>query len=306
MQDWVGKYNIQLLLQRNVIVFKLGMMKKLNKLIVVLVMACSLSACDFLLFDPKGPIAAEQMELIILSFLVMMIVVVPVIFMTFWFSIKYRDRVESTSEYLPNWEHSNKIEAIVWSVPLIIIAVLGVITYQTSFSLDPRQALASDKDTLRIQVVALDWKWLFIYPEQEIATVNEVALPVDTPVEFLITSDTVMNSFFVPQLGSMIYAMAGMENQLYLVADQAGEYRGMSANYSGFGFSGMKFKALAKSDADFDQWVSDIKALQSPLDQETYSQLSDKTKDHPVEHYSSVHPLMFNRIIEKYTGKQDG
>lgn len=282
------------------------MIKRLIKIIAALAITASLSACEFLLFDPKGPIAEEQMNLIILSFLVMMIVVVPVFFMTFWFSIKYRDRADSKAEYLPNWEHSNKIEAIVWSIPLIIIAVLGVITYQTSYSLDPRQALKSDKATLRIQVVALDWKWLFIYPEQKIATVNEVALPVDTPVEFLITSDTVMNSFFVPQLGSMIYAMAGMENQLYLIADEPGEYRGMSANYSGFGFSGMKFKALAKSDSDFEQWVATIKASEASLNNESYSQLSIKTKDHPIEHYSSVHPLMFNRIIEKYTGKQDG
>jgi len=173
-----------------------------------------LGGCEYLLFDPKGPIAAEQMDLIILSFLVMMIVVVPVFFMTFWFSIKYRDG-NKKSEYLPHWEHSNKIEVVVWSVPLAIIIALGIITYKTSFSLDPRQALESENPTLRVQVVALDWKWLFIYPEQEIATVNEFAMPVDTPVEFLITSDTVMNSFFVPQLGSMIYAMAGMENQLY-------------------------------------------------------------------------------------------
>ncbi len=280
-------------------------MKRISRLLL-LPPLLALGGCDYLLFDPKGPIAAEQMELIILSFLVMMIVVVPVFFMTFWFSIKYREGAKEKAEYLPNWEHSNKIEAIVWAVPLAIIITLGIITYKTSHSLDPRQALQSENPTLRIQVVALDWKWLFIYPEQEIATVNEVALPVNTPVEFLITSDTVMNSFFVPQLGSMIYAMAGMENQLHLIADEPGEYRGMSANYSGFGFSGMKFKALAKTDADFDQWVASVKAKPAILDDESYAALSSKTKDHPVEHYSQVHPLTFNRIIEKYTGEQDG
>ncbi len=274
--------------------------------ILLLALLLSLGGCDYLLFDPKGPIAAEQMELIILSFLVMMIVVVPVFFMTFWFSIKYREGAKDKTEYLPNWDHSNKIEFVVWAVPLIIIIVLGVITYRTSFSLDPRQAFSTDKETLRIQVIALDWKWLFIYPEQEIATVNEVALPVDTPVEFLITSDTVMNSFFVPQLGSMIYAMAGMENQLHLIADEPGEYRGMSANYSGFGFSGMKFKTLAKSEQDFEQWVQSVKSVSARLDDQTYAALSVKTKDHAVEHYSYVHPLTFNRVIEKYTGKQNG
>ena len=281
------------------------MINKMFKLTLSIALLLSLSGCELLLFDPKGPIAQEQMELIILSFLVMMIVVVPVIFMTFWFAIKYRDGNEN-AEYKPNWEHSNLIEIIVWSVPLIIIIILGVITYKTSHSLDPRQAIKSDQETIRIQVVSLDWKWLFIYPEQEIATVNELALPVDVPVEFLITSDTVMNSFFVPQLGSMIYAMAGMENQLHLIADEEGSYRGMSANYSGFGFSGMKFTAHAKSNDDFNSWINEIKASNNVLTADAYQALTSKSKDHPIEHYSSVNPLMFNQIIEKYTGAQNG
>lgn len=265
----------------------------------------AIGQAELLLFDPKGPIAAEQMDLIILSFLIMMIVVIPVIGMTVWFSIRYRANNDK-ADYKPHWEHSTLIEIIVWSVPLAIIIILGIITYKTSHSLDPRQPIQSEKETLRIQVVAMDWKWLFIYPEQEIAVVNELALPVDVPVEFLITSDTVMNSFFVPQLGSMIYAMAGMENQLHLIADEEGSYRGMSANYSGFGFSGMKFIAHAKSDQDFDSWVDKVKSSPNSLSPEVYKKLSTKTKDHPIEHYSSVNPLMFNRIIEKYTGAQNG
>lgn len=267
-----------------------------------------LGGCDYLLFDPKGPIAAEQMELIIFSFLIMMIVVIPVFFMTFWFSIKYRanNSKNTESDYRPEWEHSNKVEAVVWSVPLAIIIALGVITYKTSFSLDPRKPIESDQATMRIQVVALDWKWLFIYPEQGVATVNELAMPVDRPVEFLITSDTVMNSFFVPQLGSMIYAMAGMENQLNLIADQTGDYRGLSANYSGFGFSGMKFRALVKTEDEFASWVDNVKATNEALSKDVYATLAKKTKDHPVEYYSQVNPLLFNRIIEKYTGAQNG
>ncbi|MGB1309829.1 MAG: ubiquinol oxidase subunit II [Leucothrix sp.] len=281
------------------------MLLKQLKLLILLMALPALGHAEYLLFDPKGPIAAEQMDLIILSFLIMMIVVIPVIGMTIWFAIKYRASNDK-ADYKPHWEHSNLIEFVVWSVPLAIIVTLGIITYQTSHSLDPRQAIQSNKDTLRIQVVALDWKWLFIYPEQEIAVVNELALPVDTPVEFLITSDTVMNSFFVPQLGSMIYAMAGMENQLHLVADKAGAYRGMSANYSGFGFSGMKFIAHAKSEQDFASWVSQVKSSPNTLSADAYKKLSVKTKDHSIEHYSSVNPLMFNRIIEKYTGAQNG
>jgi len=282
------------------------MLNRVTKLLSILLFLPLLGGCgDFLLFDPKGPIAAEQMDLIILSFLVMMIVVVPVFIMTIWFAIRYRAN-NKKARYDADWEHSNMIELVVWSVPLIIIIVLGIITYNTSHSLDPRQALKSDKETLRVQVVALDWKWLFIYPEQEIATVNELAVPVGVPVEFLITSDTVMNSFFVPQLGSMIYAMAGMENQLYLLADEEGTYRGLSAHYSGFGFSGMKFKAHAMNDGDFESWIANVKASPNVLSKDAYSKLVVKTKDHPVEHYSSVNPLMFNRIIEKYTGEQNG
>lgn len=280
-------------------------MNQVFRLAIIIPLLFMLGGCEFLLFDPKGPIAAEEMNLIIFSFLIMMIVVIPVFFMTFWFSIKYRED-KKDSEYLPNWEHSNKIELVVWIVPLIIIIILGVITFKTSFSLDPRKSIESEKPTMRIQVVAMDWKWLFIYPEQEIASVNELAMPVDTPVEFLITSDTVMNSFFVPQLGSMIYAMAGMENQLNLIADETGDFRGMSANYSGFGFSGMKFKARVKSDADFKAWIDNVKSTSNTLDASAYKALSVKTKDHPVEHYSKVNPLMFNRIIEKYTGEQNG
>lgn len=283
----------------------LMMIKTSFRFSLVLVFTLLLSGCDALLFDPKGPIAAEQSHLIILSFWIMMIVVIPVTIMTVVFAIKYRAS-NKNAEYKPTWEHSNLIEAVVWSIPLMIIITLGIITYQTSHSLDPRKALASETPPLRIQVVSLDWKWLFIYPEQEIATVNELAIPVDTPVEFLITSDTVMNSFFIPQLGSMIYAMAGMENQLYLEASEAGTYRGLSANYSGFGFSGMKFKAIAGSQSEFDAWVTTVKKSANSLSPEAYKTLSEKTKDHPVEYYSSVNPLLFNRIIEKYTGPQNG
>lgn len=141
---------------------------------------------------------------------------------------------------------SATIEIVVWAIPVLMIIALGIITYVTSFSVDPRKPIDSKNKPVVIQVVAMDWKWLFIYPEQQIATVNELAIPVNSPVEFLVTSDTVMNSFFIPNLGSQIYAMSGMENRLYLMADEPGEYRGFSANYSSFGFSGMKFTALAR------------------------------------------------------------
>ena len=279
---------------------KKSVIKPLNLLMVV---ACSLllSGCNFVLFDPKGPIAREEMELIITSIWIMLIVVVPVIFMSIWFPIKYRAS-NKKAEYKPDWEHSSRIEAAVWSVPILIIIALGTITYYSSYSLDPRKPIESDKATMVVQVVALDWKWLFIYPEYEIATVNELAMPVDVPVEFLITSDTVMNSFFIPHLGSQIYAMSGMENRVHLMASEAGVYPGMSANYSGFGFSGMKFSTLATSQQAFDEWVKKVKASSTALDKQSYKQLQEKSRDVAPMHFSSVNPLLFSNIIEKYTG----
>ncbi len=265
-----------------------------------------LGGCDeYALFDPKGPIGEEEKWLIIMSFLVMMIVVIPVYFMVFWFPYRYR-KSNDKSTYAPDWEHSNAIEVVVWTIPLLIIIALGIITYKTSHSLDPRKALSSDKPAITVQVVSLDWKWLFIYPEYEIATINEMAMPVNTPVEFLITSDTVMNSFFIPRLGSQIYAMSGMENRLFLEASEEGVYRGISANYSGFGFSGMKFKAHATSDQGFQQWIEKVKRSPDTLGKAEYTALTAKTKDHDVEYFANVNPLLFNSIIEKYTGAQNG
>lgn len=277
----------------------------ISKVLLLLMATLSLTGCEFLLFDPKGPIASQQKDLIIFSFVVMLFVVIPTIIIAVVFGVKYRAS-NTDNDYQPEWAHSNKVEFVVWSIPIVIIIILGIITYKTSFSLDPRQPIASEKQTMRVHVVALDWKWLFIYPEQEVASVNELAIPVNQPVEFLITSDTVMNAFFVPQLGSMIYAMAGMENQLHLIAEQEGVYRGMSANYSGFGFSGMKFKAHALNASDFNQWVTDVKSAQQTLTDARYDQLKEKSKDHPVEYFSYVNPLKFNRIIENYTGVQNG
>ena len=257
------------------------------------------------LFDPKGPIAAQQMDIILISIAVMMIVVVPVTLLGIWFPFKYRESNTKT-DYQPDWEHSNTIEAVVWAVPVLIIIVLGIITYKTSYSLDPRKPIESDKPTMVVQVVAMDWKWLFIYPEYQIATVNEMAMPVDTPVEFLVTSDTVMNSFFIPHLGTQIYAMSGMENRVHLMASEEGDYPGISANYSGFGFAGMKFTALAKSEQGFEQWVAQVKDSPTTLSDERFTALRKKSRDVKPMHFASVNPLLFSQIIERYTGGING
>ena len=273
-------------------------------LLLLLLSGCNLE--EYLLFQPKGEIAEQQSNLIVLSFLIMMIVVVPVIFMTIWFPIRYRKNRKDTekAKYTPNWEHSNKVEFWVWSIPCAIIVWLGIITYQTSFSLDPRKPIESENPTMRVHVVALDWKWLFIYPEEGIAAVNELTIPVNTPVEFLITSDTVMNSFSIPSLGSMIYAMAGMENQLHLIGEELGTYRGYSANYSGFGFSGMKFDTHVVEKTNFDQWINKVKESTDTLTPARFNELAKKTKDHPIEYFGSASPLTFNYLVEKYTGQQ--
>ena len=266
--------------------------------VLTLLSGCSLE--QYLLLDAKGPIASQLMWLIVISFLVMLIVVVPVIIMSIWFPIANRAGRKDDSNYAPNWEHSNKIEAVVWAVPILIIIVLGVITYITSYSLDPRKPIESDKEPIVVQVVAMDWKWLFIYPEYEIATVNEIAIPVGTPVEFLVTSDTVMNSFFIPNLGSQIYAMSGMENRVHLMAEEEGVYRGFSTNYSGFGYSGMKFETIATTDEGFLEWIDEVKAAPEKLDEKTLKDLRYKSRDVPARYFASVNPLLFSNIVERF------
>lgn len=285
--------------------FLMPLLMPLVRLSALLALCASLTGCNYLLFDPKGPIAQEQMEIIIFSVVVMLIVVIPVMVMGVWFPIQFRAS-NKDAEYRPNWEHSNKIEAVVWAIPIAIIVTLGWITYVSSHSLDPRVPIEADEPTMVVQVVALDWKWLFIYPEYGIATVNEMAMPVDTPVEFLITSATVMNSFFIPNLGTQIYAMSGMENRVHLMASQRGSYLGFSANYSGFGFSGMKFQAIASERDDFDSWVAEVKASGQSLDDERYVQLKKKSRDVAPMYFTLENPLLFSDIIESYTGGFNG
>lgn len=185
--------------------------------------ALLLSGCQWVVLDPKGPIGLQERSIIITATVLMLLVVVPVIALILIFAWRYRASNEK-ADYRPDWSHSNTIEAVVWLIPCLIIAALGVITWRSSHTLDPYRPLDSKVRPLRIDAVALDWKWLFIYPDQRVATVNEVAFPANVPVEFHITSATVMNAFFIPQLGSQIYAMAGMQTELHLLANEPGTY----------------------------------------------------------------------------------
>lgn len=263
-------------------------------------MALLLSGCNMALLDPKGAIGMEQKSLIMTATWLMLIVVVPVIIMTFLFAWKYRASNKNAT-YSPNWSHSNKIEFVVWTIPCIIILILGTLTWKSTQALDPRNPLPSENKPLVIEAISLDWKWLFIYPEQGIATVNEIAFPANVPVQFKVTSGSVMNSFFIPQLGSQIYAMAGMQNQVHLIANEEGVYKGMSANYSGKGFSGMKFTATATSADKFDEWVMKVKQSAKGLQMADYEQLAKPTENNAVEYFSSVKSGLYQDIINKYT-----
>ncbi|HWX10420.1 MAG TPA: ubiquinol oxidase subunit II [Trinickia sp.] len=258
-----------------------------------------LSGCNWAVLDPKGSVGVAEKSLITTSTWTMLIVVVPVILLTLAFAWRYRASSES-AEYRPAWAHSTAIEVVVWLIPSLIILFLAVLTWKSTHELDPYRPLDSKVKPINVEVVALDWKWLFIYPELGIATVNQVAFPVGTPVNFLITSDSVMNSFFIPQLGGQIYAMAGMQTQLHLLANQAGDYAGESANFSGQGFSDMKFRAIATSPEQFKAWVAKVRASSTQLDMDRYHTISQPSEKQPVAYFSTVDPKLFHNIIARY------
>ncbi len=262
--------------------------------------AALLSGCSGGVLDPKGQVGVDEKNLILIATGLMLLVVIPVIVMTLVFAWKYRAS-NKEAEYDPKWSHSGKIELVVWTIPIIIVVILGTITWATTHSLDPYQPLDYDSEPLQVEVVSLNWKWLFIYPEQNIATVNELVIPAHRQVAFKLTSESVMNSFFIPQLGSQIYTMAAMATRLHLIADEPGTYDGFSANYSGEGFSEMKFKTIAMADEQsFDDWVAQVKEADAELTGSVYQQLTEPSEADPVAYYSSVKPGLFDDIVMKY------
>jgi len=267
--------------------------------------ALLLSGCSGGVLDPKGQIGIDEKNLIIIATILMLLVVVPVIVMTLYFAWKYRDS-RTHEVYAPKWAHSTKIEATVWTIPIIIVAILGVITWQSTQDLDPYKPLEDKGEHLVVEVVSLNWKWLFIYPEQGIASVNELVFPANKPVQFKITSESTMNSFFIPQLGSQIYSMAGMETKLHLIANEPGTFDGYSANYSGAGFTGMQFDAIATPDeSSFNTWVNQVKAQDEVLDPASYQTLALPSEYHPVTYYGQVTPGLFHSIVMKYMQAHD-
>lgn len=257
------------------------------------------------LLEPKGPIGAAERSLILTAVGLMLIVVIPVIIMAFLFPWKYRAS-NTKASYAPKWSHSGKLEWIMWLVPVAIITVLGVLVWNTTHYLDPYKPIDAGLKPVRIEAVSLDWKWLFIYPDQNIATVNRLVFPANVPLSFRITSDTVMTSFFIPQLGSQIYAMAGMQTRLHLMAAEPGTYAGQNQQFSGRGYADMTFKAIATSRKQFEAWVLKVKRSPNNLDLARFEELERPSVGSPVVFFSSVKPDLFEFIIRKYKKNEKG
>ncbi|MDQ0001344.1 cytochrome o ubiquinol oxidase subunit 2 [Variovorax boronicumulans] len=275
---------------------------------LVLLPLALLAGCNTVLMNPSGDIANQQGRLIVVSTVLMLIIIIPVIALTIFFAWRYRQSNKEAT-YSPDWDHSTQLELAIWAAPLLIIIALGAITWISTHTLDPyrplsrldaKRQISPETKPLVVEVVALDWKWLFIYPEQGIATVNELAAPVDVPISFKITASSVMNSFFIPALAGQIYAMPGMETKLHAVINKPGEFEGFSANYSGAGFSGMRFKFHGLNKDDFDQWVAKVKAgKEGELTREGYTKLEVPSEREPVRHYASVDADLYNAILNR-------
>jgi len=264
-----------------------------------------LSGCNFVVLDPSGDIAMQQRDLVVISTALMLLIIVPVMALIVIFAWRYRHSNE-TAPYEPDWDHSTQLELVIWAAPLLIIICLGAVTWMATHLLDPYRALgridadrpiAQQAKPLEVNVVALDWKWLFIYPEYGIAAVNELAAPVDRPIRFSITASSVMNSFYIPALAGQIYAMPGMETKLHAVINEPGNFEGFSANYSGAGFSGMRFVFRGLEHDRFDKWVARAKAEGGTLSRQDYLVLERPSQNVPVQYFATVDPALFRAII---------
>ena len=268
---------------------------------VIVVLVLLMQGKTFAILQPAGAIARQQKDLLLFASALSLLVVIPVFVLLGFILWRYRDG-NTNATYRPNWDGSKRLESIWWGFPIAIIIVLAVVTYQTSHSLDPYRPLASDKAPVRVQVVSLQWKWLFIYPDQNIATINYLQIPEDRPINFEITSDAPMNSFWIPQLGGQVYAMTGMRTKLHLIADEPGKYVGKSANISGEGFAGMQFDVVSTTDKEFDRWVLET-SEQPGLTKNTYEELRAPSEDVPASVYSIKDKALFETIIAGYSHK---
>lgn len=265
-----------------------------------------LSGCDMVVLAPSGYVAAQQRDMLVSATLLMLLIIIPVMGLTAFFAWRYSARRQQ--RYRPDWHHSTSLELVIWAAPLLIIICLSAMTWVGTHRLDPfrplthigeRRPIPDGVKPLDIEVVALDWKWLFIYPDYGIATVNEMAAPVDRPINFHLTSATVMNAFYVPALAGMIYAMPGMESQLHAVMNLPGDYKGFSANYSGAGFSGMHFRFEGLDASAFDGWVQSVRRNGDSLGRANYLELAEPSENVKPAYFSTVDPDLFHRILNR-------
>jgi cytochrome o ubiquinol oxidase subunit II len=280
------------------------MMNRL-RILTTLPLLLALSACDMVVLNPSGDVAVQQRDLLVMSTWLMLLIIVPVMALTIFFAWRYR-HTNREARYEPDWHHSMRLELVIWSAPLLIIICLGALTWLGTHLLDPYrpidrlapgQEVPEDTKALQVNVVALDWKWLFIYPEQGIATVNELAVPVNRPVALRITASSVMNSLYIPEFAGMVYAMPAMETKLHGVLNKTGVSEGFSSNYSGAGFSGMRFKVRSLEQGEFDRWVGEVRSNQETLTRDLYLQLAKPSEREPVRFFSSVEPQLYSAIV---------
>lgn len=264
----------------------------------LLVIAAILCGCKMGVLDPQGPVGAAQKSILIDSVAIMLAIVVPTIIAIFAFAWWYRAS-NTKARYLPNWAYSGRIELVVWGIPALVVMLLGGVAWIGSYELDPAKPLASTEKPLEVQVVSLDWKWLFIYPDQRIATLNTLTVPVGVPIQFKLTSASVMNAFFIPQFGSMLYAMNGMTNRLNLQADKVGVYPGLSSHYSGGGFADMNFKVNVVSASDFSGWIEAAGKAPDALDAGVYTELAKQSANVPPATYRLGDETLFDRIVSQ-------
>jgi cytochrome o ubiquinol oxidase subunit 2 len=272
-----------------------------------MLMAVLLSGCgeQYIVLDPKGPIGESQKDLIYFSTILCAVIIVPVLILTAVIVWRYRDKPGSKASYKPNWEHSTKLEITWWSIPIVAILILAIVTVKYTYALEPSKPIESAKAPITIQVTSLDWKWLFKYPDEDIATVNYIKIPEDVPIKFQVTADTAMNSFWVPQLGGQIYSMSGMAMTLFLQADEQGSYYGSGANFTGKDFAKMTFKVDATSEEDYKAWVSEVKASSPALTMEGFEKLTEpSTSD--VQLFSSFPEGLFNKVVTQYINGGSG
>jgi len=274
---------------------------------LVALVLLSLGGCKMVVLDPAGQVAMGERDLLIASTLLMLLIIVPVMVLTAVIAYRYRQS-NRDADYQPEWEHSIALELVIWSAPLLIIIAIGALTWIGTHKLDPYRPIdrteaasanVKQADPLNVQVVSMDWKWLFFYPDYGIATVNQLAVPVDVPIHFRLTSDTVMNSFYIPALAGQVYTMAGMQTELHAVVNKVGNYKGFSANISGEGFTDMRFRFLGMTRKNFRQWVDKVRTKGGELSRQAYLKLQKPTRDEPVHYYADYARHLYRDIVHR-------